>query len=282
MRCVDTHVHIWDLEKVHYAWLEGNSTILGRTYLIDELNPQIEEANVVEGVLVQAANTIRETEYMLDVALQTLWLKGVVGWMPLQQPEKVADIISTGYAHHPMFKGVRHLIHDEPDPAWLLQPAVVTSLRLLDHAEIPYEVVGILPEHLETVVRVLEHIPSMRLVIDHLNQPPQSGDAKLLRWQDLMRKISHSPNVYAKISGLGTIVDQGEDWNVENIRPAVAFVLEHFGTERCFCGGDWPVSLLAGSYGHTWNVYQQTLAKLLSAEEADKVLYSNAKSFYRL
>src|SRR5688500_11166933 len=109
MKCVDTHIHIWNFERASYAWLEGNTSLLNRSYLIEELEPQLNAAKVTEGVLVQAANTVEETLYMLEVAEQTPWLKGVVGWLPLMQPEEVAAILSTGYATHPLFKGVRHL-----------------------------------------------------------------------------------------------------------------------------------------------------------------------------
>src|SRR5687767_15134399 len=125
MNCIDTHIHIWNFERADYSWLDGNKTILNRNYLIGELEPQLPAVGVNEGVLVQAANSIEETEYMLEVAEKTSWLKGVVGWLPLEHPEMVAEILSSGYANHPLFKGVRHLIHDEPDARWLLQPAVL-------------------------------------------------------------------------------------------------------------------------------------------------------------
>ena len=282
MNCVDTHIHIWNFERARYSWLDGNTTILGRSYLIDELESQLKNANVTEGILVQAANTVEETAYMLEVAEQTSWLKGVVGWLPLMQPENVSKILSGGYATHSLFKGVRHLIHDEQATAWLLQPAVIESLEQLASANIPYDVVGVLPAHLETVIALIEKIPHLKLVLDHLNQPPIKQKEKFGRWGELMLEIAGHPNVHAKISGLGTTTGNGNNWGVDDIKPYVEFVIKNFGTDRCFCGGDWPVSLLAGSYSHAWQVYRQTLTSLVNDDEAEKILYNNAKQFYGL
>lgn len=282
MKCIDTHIHVWNFERATYSWLNGNTTILNRSYLIEELKPHIKNANVVEGVLVQAANTVEESLYMLEVAEQTPWLKGVVGWLPLMKPAEVETVLSKGYATHHLFKGVRHLIHDEADAEWLLQPQVVESLQLLTDAKIPYDVVGILPQHLETVLKLLNKIPHLSLVLDHLNQPPIKQKEKFGRWGELINELAQHNNVHGKISGLGTTTGNGNNWNEDDIKPYVEFILKHFGTERCFCGGDWPVSLLAGSYVHAWKVYQSTISSLVSVEEAENIFFGNAKRFYSL
>lgn len=282
MRCIDTHVHIWNFNRAEYAWLRGNTSLLGRSYLIGELEAQRQAAGVTEGLLVQAANTEEETQYMLEVAEETPWLKGVVGWLPLTKPAEVERILATGYATHRLFKGVRHLIHDEPDAKWLLQPPVLESLALLAVAGLPYDVVGILPAHLETVLKVADKVPALSLVLDHLNQPPIKSGEKFGRWGELMAEAAKHKNVYAKISGLGTTAGKGEAWGEEDIKPYLSFALESFGAERCFCGGDWPVSLLAGPYTHAWLVYKQTLSSVSNQTETDDILYANAKRFYRL
>ena len=282
MSCIDTHIHIWNFERASYSWLDGNTTILNKTYLIEELEPQLKVAGVTEGILVQAANTEEETQYMLEVADGTSWLKGVVGWLPLQNTKAVSEILTNGYAMHPKFKGVRHLIHDEPNPEWLLQKDVLTCLGWLSDQKIPYDVVGISNEHLETVLQVLNKVPGLKIVLDHLNQPPIQQKEKFGRWGQLIAEVANYPNAFAKVSGLGTTTGKGAEWNVDDIKPYVAFAIEKFGTERCFCGGDWPVSLLAGSYQHAWSVYRQTLSALLDEKETEKILYHNARQFYQL
>lgn len=281
-RFIDTHIHIWNFQKAEYAWLEGNTSILNRTYHIEELEEEHKEALVTEGVLVQAANNMEDTDWMLEVARKTNWIKGVVGWVPLLQPGKTSKLLSEKYSKEPYFKGVRHLIHDEPDPGWLLQEPVLESLKLLATDLLPYDVVGVLPEHMETALIVAAKVPSLKMVFDHLNQPPIAAKERFGRWGALMKEASKHHNFFVKISGLGTTAQKGNDWSEEDIKPYIEFALEHFGEDRCFCGGDWPVSLLAGSYTRTIKTFRAVLNDLLNKEQQGKVYYKNAESFYKL
>lgn len=282
MKILDTHIHVWDFDKATYAWLEGNDTILNRTYTITELEQGREAAGVTEGILVQAANNAADTAWMLEVADKHDWIAGVVGWLPLMDAAGTARLLEEQYLENRYFAGVRHLIHDEPDSAWLLQPAVIDSLQVLAKNDIPFDIVGVLPGHIETVLKVAEKVPGLKMVFDHLNQPPIKYKEKFGVWGELMKQAAGHKNFYAKISGLGTASGKPENWTAADIKPYVAFVLEHFGTDRCFCGGDWPVSLLAGSYKKTWDVYQSVIGELLDEAQTGKILYDNAKQFYNV
>ncbi|MBS1653657.1 MAG: amidohydrolase family protein [Bacteroidetes bacterium] len=281
-RIIDTHIHIWDLQRAVYPWLQNDKSILNRTWTIDEIAEKRKQANVVAGVLVQASGNAEDTELMLETAERTEWIKGVVGWLPLMDPSAAQRLLQDKYLKEQYFKGVRHQVHDEKDTQWLLQPSVIESLSVLSSLDIPYDVVGILPAHLETVLKVKEKIPGLRLVLDHLNWPPIPSKERFGKWGELMKEASILPGVYAKISGLGTASGNFENRTKEDIKPYVEFVLEHFGTDRCFCGGDWPVSMLVSDYVQTWQMTEQILSDLLSGEQLDKVLYSNAEKFYQL
>lgn len=278
---IDTHIHIWDLEQRQYSWLEGNTSILNRTYLLDELEEARKEVGITGGILVQAANHFEDMDAMLSTAATTDWIKGVVGWMPLMDPLQTAQYLEK-YRSNSYFKGVRHLIHDEPDARWLLQPSVIESLKILAAHQIPYDLVGILPAHLSTLLEVLEQVPDLSVMIDHLNQPPILQQEKFGEWGDLMKAIANHPRVFAKISGLGTASGDFENWTVESLKPYIHFVLEHFGVGRCVCGGDWPVSLLAGSYVKIWDAYKEILGTYLSERDQERVFYQNAVNFYQL
>ena len=280
-RIVDTHVHIWNFARAEYAWLKGNTSILGRTYEIIELEPERKKAGITDGVLVQAANNFEETDYMLEVAAERDWIKGVVGWLPLMNPVETERALKKKYHSKQYFKGVRHLIHDESDPKWLLHNTVIASLKILADHDLPYDVVGVLPAHIETSLVVAERVPNLKIVFDHLNQPPIVSKEKFGDWGRLMKRAAANKNFYAKISGLGT-TSQKKAWAKEDIKPYVEFVLQHFGEDRCFCGADWPVSLLASSYAHTWGVYREVLESLLDGEQLAKVYYRNAVEFYQL
>lgn len=280
-RIVDTHVHIWNFERAEYLWLQGDTSILNRSYNIEELEQERMKAGVTDGVLVQAANNFEDTDWMLEVVGKTGWIKGVVGWLPLMNPGETAKALGEKYYNQKYFKGIRHLIHDEPDAKWLLQKEVLESLQILSDYHLPYDIVGVLPEHIETALMVSEKLPSLKMVFDHLNQPPIASNEKFGRWGELMKEAAKNSNFYAKISGLGT-TSKNPDWSKDDIQPYIEFVLEQFGVDRCFCGGDWPVSLLTGSYSRTWNIYCEIIDSLLNEEEQQKVFCQNAVAFYQL
>lgn len=278
---IDTHVHVWNFDKAYYQWLEGDTSLLNRTYHIEEVLQEQKEAGITASVLVQSANNFEDTDWMLEVAQRMESVAGVVGWLPLLQPDETEKALTGKYRHNPYFKGMRHLIHDEADPQWLLQEPVLQSLRILASHNLPFDIVGILPQHIETVLTVAQKVPSLKMVFDHLNHPPIATGEKFGRWGELMAEAASLPNFYAKISGLGTVTKK-QDWGEDEIKPYVAFALETFGPHRCFCGGDWPVSLLAGSYASTWARYKQVIQSLLAKDQWQNVFANNAKAFYRL
>ena len=126
-RIIDTHVHVWNFNKAKYNWLDGNTTILNRNYDLEEIEEERIKTGITDGILVQAANNFEDTDWMLEVANDHDWIKGVVGWLPLMHPNETAAALEK-YKANPYFKGVRHLIHDEEDPKWLLHQAVIDSL----------------------------------------------------------------------------------------------------------------------------------------------------------
>ena len=278
---IDTHIHIWDFEKAEYLWLKGNTSILNRTYQLQELERERVAAGITGGVLVQAANNLEDTNHMLQVATQSPWISGVVGWLPLMNPVETERLLTEEYGVREYFKGVRHMIHDEADPKWLLQSEVLESLDILAKHKLAYDVVGILPEHISTALKVAELVPNLNIVFDHLNQPPIPSNEKFGKWGALMKEAATRKNIYAKISGLGTC-SKMMDWNAHHIQPYVEFVFENFGIDRCFCGGDWPVSLLAGSYIKTWEIYRDVIGRLLPEDQQKKVYSENAAEFYQL
>lgn len=274
---IDTHQHLWDLSKVEYSWLVPEYGPLYRTYLALELAPQIKEAGVTATVMVQSANSFADTVYMLDQADVYPWMIGVVGWVPLLEPAGAARAIER-FTRNPYFKGVRHLIHEEANPYWLLQEPVYESLQLLAESGLTFDAVATKHEHLECVHVLSEKAPSLKMVIDHLAQPPfQAGEPG--QWGEDMRLAAQNPNVYAKISGLGTASGDWEGWNADSIRGLVNWSIDLFGPERCMVGGDWPVSVLAGGYVKAFSIYKQILAERpLTVQE--QILHKTAMAFY--
>ena len=279
---VDTHVHVWDLKRAEYDWLRNDTSILNNTWHVGQLEAERKDAGITAGVLVQAAGNLEDTEVMLETARKTSWIKGVVCWLPLMNTKATQQLLEDKYLKEPFFSGIRHQVHDEKDPGWLLQPAVIENLKMLAVLDIPYDMVAVLPAHIETALKVAEKVPGLRIVFDHLSQPPVSTKERFGKWGELMKTASQHPQFYSKISGLGTASGNFANRKKEDIKPYIEFVLTHFGVDRCFCGGDWPVSLLASGYKEIWHWYIGILKELLPAEHQRKVLNSNACNFYNL
>jgi L-fuconolactonase len=282
MKIIDTHVHVWDLQRAEYPWLKEDSSLLNDTWHIGQVEAERKTAGISSGVLVQASGNVEDTDFMLETAYATKWISGVVCWLPLRETGETVKALKEKYLKEKYFKGVRHQIHDEGDPQWLLQPAVIESLRVLAGHDIPFDVVAVLPAHIETALEVAEEVPGLRMVFDHLCQPPISARERFGRWGELMKSAAENKNLYAKISGLGTASGNFKNRKTDDIKPYVEFALTHFGADRCFCGGDWPVSLLANKYADTWQMYKDILQQLLSDKEQEKVFYLNAQKFYDL
>jgi L-fuconolactonase len=174
------------------------------------------------------------------------------------------------------------LIHDEPTVKWLLQGEVIESLKILVAHDLPFDVVGTLPGHIKTALEVSNKVPGLKMVFDHLNQPPISSKQRFGEWGDLVKEVAKNQQFYAKISGLGNACKNNKNWTSNDIKPYIEFAFENFGTDRCFCGGDWPVSLLAESFTNTWKAYIEAISDLLTEQGQEKVFYTNAQKFYQL
>jgi len=272
---VDAHQHFWNLETGDYPWLTPDSGVLYRTYEPQDLAPELATAGIDGTVLVQAADSFAETDAMLARADACDFVAGVVGWVPLMAPGETAEAIER-YRSHRRFVGVRHLIHDEPDPDWLVRGEVLESLGLLAGAGLTFDVVSVLPRHLEHVVTLAQRHPGLRIVIDHLSKP-RIKDHEWEPWATRLAAAAALPNVHAKISGLVTEADH-ERWTVEDLRPYVEYAVEVFGPERLMFGSDWPVALLAADYQTVW----QVMSALLGGTDTGQVLGGTATRFYGL
>ncbi|WP_223693125.1 amidohydrolase family protein [Leifsonia poae] len=275
---VDAHLHLWDLDRVEYPWITADLGALHRTFTFAEVEPQLDNAGIDRVILVQAANSIEDSAAMFAVAEENDRVAGVVAWVDLLDPARTATQLDQ-WAAHPALVGVRHLIHDEPDPDWLARDAVRASLAELARRGLVFDIVGILPRHLELALAIAGELPELRLVIDHLGTPP-IGDADAEPWAGLLTGLATHPNVAVKLSGLTTL---GPDAPAgpDRLRPYVNHVLEAFGAGRVLFGGDWPVSTAAGNYAQTQATAAELVASLSPSERAD-VFGGAADRAYRL
>jgi L-fuconolactonase len=275
---IDAHQHVWDLTRSPYSWLGPHVPRWNRTFTFEELQPNLARHGVDRTVLVQSDDHDGDTDLMLEVADAHPEVAGVVVYVPLDRPAEAEARLAT-LRRDDRVVGVRNLIHDLPDPDWILRPEVDEGLTVLERAGVTFDYVAVLPRHLEHVPTLVERHPDLRIVIDHLSKPP-IGQEEVQPWWDLVERASRGPLVHAKVSGLYPGTDM-ESWTVEGVRPFVDRALEVFGPSRLMYGGDWPISVAAGGYDRVIEGLTEVLSGL-GPEDAEQVWSGTARRFYRL
>lgn len=277
---IDAHQHIWDPARARYDWLGPDSPAINRAILFDELVPQLELAGVDRTVLVQSADNLEDTALMVEAAAAHPQVAGIVAYAPLERPDAAAPVIA-GYGADPLIVGVRTLIHNQPDPDWLLRPDVDRSLGLLEDAGLTFDVVAVLPRHLELVPIVARRHPGLKLVIDHLGKPPIGLPDREPWWSLIAAAADAGPLVHGKVSGLYAASADLGSWTPATVRPMLQRALEAFGADRLMFGGDWPISILAGGYQRVWEGLGELFAELGDADR-ERILGLTAAEFYSL
>jgi L-fuconolactonase len=226
---------------------------------------------------VQAAQTVAETDFLLELAAQNSFIAGVVGWLDMESPDFPRQFEQ--YRRNPKFIGLRPMLQDLPDDDWILRPQVLKSLRNVAEADFPFEFLTY-PRHLPYVEKALESVGSLRAVIDHISKPTIKTH-ELEPWKEFMGRLARHGNVYCKLSGMITEADH-QHWTAEDLRPYIEHAIDSFGWDRVIFGSDWPVCLLAGSYDQVINTVTEVLRPQMDTASEQKLFGINALNFYKL
>ena len=275
---VDAHHHLWNLEREERLWMTDDHAAIRRTFEPVDLEPLLERVGIQTTVLVQSACTDSDTDYLFERASEHRWIGAVIAWIDLLSPERTRRRLDE-LRSQPKLRGFRHLIHDEPDPHWILRDPVLTSLALLEERRLILELPCVFPRHLGDVPELASSFPGMAIVVDHLGKPPLRSD-DMRRWEAELRAAASHPNVAAKISGLNTLLST-DDWGAADLRDAVSVAVDAFGPDRLVCGSDWPVALLNGSYEQVWRETVRVVEDVAPAD-AERLLCGTAVSLYEL
>ncbi len=271
---IDAHQHFWDPARGDYDWMPKDNPVLSRPYGPGDLAPQLEPG--CGTVLVQAAATVDETEYMLQIAETAPFIKGVVGWIDFERLEDEAAL--TRLAAHPKFLGVRPMIQDIADDDWMHRPDVQWAYRALINHDLTFDALGF-PRHVTRFLDLFQRYPELRVVVDH-GMKPQIGDpSRFGLWAEGMARIAAKTGAFCKLSGL--VTEAKPDWTVEDLRPYADHILSVFGPDRVMWGSDWPVVRLRCEY-QGWRAAAEDLTTGLSQPERDAVFGGTAARFYRL
>lgn len=274
---IDSHQHYWKVERGDYHWMTPAVPVLCRDYLPTDLRPHLAEHKIQKTVLVQAAQTVAETDFLLDLAAKHDSIAGVVGWLDMDAPGFPAQFEQ--YRKNPKFIGLRPMLQDISDDRWILRPNVLASLRVVAEADFPFEFLTY-PRHLPYVNQVLESVPGLRAVIDHISKPEIRAH-NLEPWKSYIAQVARRPNLHCKLSGMITEADH-QRWAPDDLRPYVDHVVECFGFDRIMFGSDWPVCLCAGNYSQVIGALREVLSSQLNDETESKLFGRNAIRFYKL
>lgn len=272
---IDSHQHYWHFNTADYGWMGDNMSVIKRDFLPTDLLPELKSIDFDGSVAVQARQSIEETNWLLQLADEHPHIKGVVGWLDLQSEQAEEQIAA--FAKHPKAVGVRHVIHDEEDIDFMLRPAFIRGVKLLEKYNLAYDIL-IFPKHLTNTIEFVKQFSDKQtFVVDHIAKP-LIKDGIVSPWKEDIATLAKFPNVYCKVSGMVTEADWNT-WKPENIRPYLDVVMEAFGPERILIGSDWPVCLVAGKYSEVMHVVTDYISTFTEKEQA-QILGGNAVKAY--
>ena len=275
---LDTHHHFWKVERGDYHWMTPDLKVLFRDYMPDDLAPALRRAGVTRTILVQAAATEAETEFLLEIAESCEFVAGVCGWLDMDSDDFPARLAR--FLDNPYFVSFRPMLQDRDEPDWILKPRVLKNLAHVAEVGARFEILT-KPAQLPHAIEAVKRTPTLKAVVNHLSKP-LIAEARLEPWASNIAVLRDFPNVYCKISGMITEADH-DRWAPEDLQPYVLHVLDVFGPDRVMFGSDWPVALLATeSYGDVVNALRTIVGPVLGREDHRKLFYENGARFYGL
>jgi L-fuconolactonase len=274
---IDAHQHFWQLRRGDYGWISPDMKAIYRDFGPADLSEHLQKNGIHKSIVVQAAPTLKDTEFMLELAEGDESIAGVVGWLDLRSPDYREQY--QAFKKHPSFVGIRVMIQEMEDADEVLQPAFVDALRFFAEEGLPVDLL-MRSQQLPSVLKLLKVVPNLHAVIDHIAKP-QIIEGQWEPWAAQMEEIASYPNIYCKLSGMVTEADH-ENWKAEQITPYIRHIVRIFGTGRVMFGSDWPVCLLAASYDEVVQILEQGLTEAINEQEKEALFGGNAVKFYRL
>ncbi|MFI5059773.1 MAG: amidohydrolase family protein [Candidatus Acidiferrales bacterium] len=273
---IDAHHHLWRYTTGEYGWISEDMSALARDFLPEELRRELFASEIHCSIAVQARQTLEETSWLLRLADEFDFIRGVVGWAPLASPEFPA--VLERLQDSEKLKGLRHVIQDEPDDEFMQRPDFNAGVALLKQYGFVYDIL-IFERHLPAAISFVDRHPAQVFVLDHMAKP-RIRDRQLEPWRTNIRELARRENVYCKLSGMVTEANW-KNWGPADLQPYFDVVLQAFGPKRLMAGSDWPVCLLAATY-RTWFSTVEGFIRSLSIAEREMILGGVAGEVYSL
>lgn len=277
MQRIDAHQHFWQFDPVRDNWITEDMSVIRRDFLPADLLPLLQRNDIDGSVLVQTCQDESDNQFMLKLAAENDFIKGVVGWVDLRA-ENVEDKLKYYKDNHPKMKGFRHVLQAERDEKFMLRDDFRRGISLLNQYGFTYDIL-IYPNHIKYASELVAEFPGQKFVVDHLAKP-YIKMKEIGQWQRDMEYLAYYRNVYCKVSGMLTEADW-YGWRTEDFTPYLDVVFKAFGTQRVMYGSDWPVCMLAGGYNRALEILQ-IYASQYSQDEQELFFGGNAINFYKL
>jgi L-fuconolactonase len=271
---IDSHQHFWHYNAERDGWITDQMAILKRDFLPEELIKQMRANGIDRCITVQADQSEAETLFLLQLAEKHPEIAGVVGWINLAADNAPGRI--EYFSQFEKLFGLRHIIQAEPDDRFMLRQDFQSGIKALARHGLTYDIL-IYARHLPVAIEFVRRFPNQKVVLDHLAKPSIKSK-EIEPWARNIRALAANPNVYCKLSGMVTEADW-KHWSEEDLRPYLDVAFEAFGADRLMFGSDWPVCLLAASYGRVKEVVED-YTRSLSENEKEKIFGLNAMRFY--
>ncbi|TCN22746.1 amidohydrolase family protein [Mesobacillus foraminis] len=273
---VDAHHHYWKIDRNDYGWITPEIPKLYRDFLEKDLKPHLKKNKIEKTIVVQAAPTIEETEFILSLSNESETIAGVVGWIDPENPSYKEHL--RRFRENPKLVGIRVMIQDMTDENKILEPSYLNAFSYFAELDLPVDLL-VRSNQLPAVLELLKKVP-IRGVIDHIAKP-EIKQGNLEPWKTQMEQIARHPNIYCKLSGMVTEADH-MIWEKEDFVAYVHHIVQVFGKNRIMFGSDWPVCLLAASYNEVFELLWEVLPGGITKEEEAKIFGENALEFYKL
>lgn len=273
---LDAHQHFWRYDPAEYGWISDAMPGLRRDFLPPDLKPLLAASGFDGCIAVQARQSLVESQFLLDLAREYDFVRGVVGWVDLCAANVEEQLAR--FSREAKFVGVRHVVQDEPDDRFLLRDDFQRGIRALAKFDLAYDVL-IFPRQLPAAIEFVRAFPRQRFVLDHIAKPP-IADGLLEPWATQIRELARSENLCCKLSGMVTEA-KWTQWRAEDFHPYLDVVLEAFGPQRLMIGSDWPVCTLAAEHGSAMRIVMEYVSRL-SQSEQDAIQGENCARFYRI
>lgn len=276
MNIIDAHQHFWQYDSSMNAWISDDMTKLRRDFMPLDLKQELDAVGMDGCIAVQADQTEEETDFLLQLAHEYSFIKGVVGWLDLRADDIEQKLIH--YATNSYLKGIRHIVQDEPDDRFLLQPDFLRGVEKLKEFDLCYDIL-IYAHQLPAAVEFVDHFPDHRFVLNHIAKP-DIKNGKMDQWREGMEALAEHPHTYCKLSGMVTEADWNS-WRPSDITPYIDVAFDTFGANRLLFGSDWPVCTVAADYETVFNLIEDYIQPFSLKEQA-MIMGRNAKLAYKL